>query len=73
MDTAGGHRLIHVNQAAHCADPGAGRVVSREERAPRVCPWRSLSPSSPFIIGPPVNMPGNRGGHRRGERSKEGW
>ena len=48
MDTGGGHRLIRVNQAAHCADPGAGRVVSREAGAPRVCLWLSLSPPSPF-------------------------
>lgn len=73
MDTAGGHRLIRVNQAAHCADPGAGRVVSREAGPPRACLWLSLSPPSPFIIGPPVNTPGSRGGHRQGGRRKEGW
>lgn len=67
MDTAGGHRLIRVNQAALCADPGAGRVVSREAGAPRACLWLSLSPPSPFIIGPPINTPGSRGGHRQGE------
>lgn len=72
MDTAGGHRLIPVNQAAHCADPRAGRVVSREAGAPRACLWLSLSPPSPFIIGPPVNTPGSRGGHRRGGRRMEG-
>ena len=68
MDTAEGHSLIRVNQAAHCADPGVGEVVSREAEAPRACLWLSLSPPSPFIIGPPVNTPGSRGGHRRG-----GW
>lgn len=71
MDTAGGHRLIRVNQAARCADPGARRVVSREAGAPRACLWLSLSPPSPFIIGPPVNTPGSRGGHRQGGRSGE--
>lgn len=72
MDTAEGHSLIRVNQAAHCADPGAGEVVSREAGAPRACLWLSLSPPSPFIIGPPVNTPGSRGGHRRGGRRRVG-
>lgn len=73
MDTTGGHRLIRVNLVAHCADPGSRRVVSREAGAPRVCLWLSLSLPSPFIIGPPVNMPGSSGGHRRGGSIREGW
>lgn len=59
MDTAGGHKLILVKQAAYSADPGVGRVVSREAGAPGACLWLSLSPPSPFIIGPPVNTPGS--------------
>ncbi|KAK5863545.1 hypothetical protein PBY51_000569 [Eleginops maclovinus] len=67
MDTAGGHGLIRVNQAANCADPRAVGVVSRDAGAPRVCPWLSLSSPSPFIIGPPVNTTGSRGGHSKEE------
>ena len=73
MDTAGGHRLIRVNQAARCADPGARGVVIREEGVPRASPWLSLSLPSSFIIGPPVNMPESGGGHRREGRNEERW
>lgn len=73
IDTAGGHRLIHVNQVAHCADPGSRRVVSHEAGAPRACLWLSLSLPSPFIIGPPVNMPWSSGGHRHGGSTREEW
>lgn len=45
--------------------PEAGRVASREEGTPRACLWLSLSPPSPFIIGPLVNMAEQRGPRAR--------
>lgn len=59
-----------MNQAGHCADPGARRVVSREARVPWAGPRLSLSPPSPFIIGSPVTHIVTHASNQRGPQAR---
>lgn len=68
-----------MNRAAHCADPEARGVVSREAGVPWASLWLYLSPPSPFIIRPPVTHTVTHGlgaegatGKKEG-REEEGW